>query len=235
MYYVEQDLKGKAMSLPVVLPLIVKGMLDSNPYMKGHTAQEYFNQEFLNTGIMDWLSNKQMTTGDIDNAWANQAHQGQWTIFEPDGKIKMRNIMNEQCYQYFLNLYNANKDTYTQKAGIPLPSHRGTMEDLHFALASNDLTKGWNPSHAILMFHSTDDTVVPYVNATKAKNSLGQWNVLHTSTLGHDHSDSGQDFFKSDDNWELAKKLNLRLFIAKKKLCDLPWSGQTTSNIPQSW
>ena len=235
MYYVEQDLKGKAMSMPVVLPLIVKGMLDSNPYMRGHKAEDYFQQEFLDTGIMDWLTQKQKSTDDIENAWAAQASSGEWTIFEPNGKIKMRNIMNQQCYQYFVDLYNANKDTYTQKAGIPLPSHRGIMEDLHLALASNDMTKGWTPAHAILLFHSTDDTVVPYVNATKAKNSLGNWAVLHPSSLGHDHVASGTDFFKSDNNWQLVKKLDLRLFIAKKKVCDLPWSGQTTSSIPQSW
>ena len=38
------------------------------------------------------------------------------------------------------------------------------MEDLHRALESNNLTKGWTPQHRIAFFHSSYDTVVPYEN-----------------------------------------------------------------------
>lgn len=62
MYYMKNDLAGKKMSMPVVLPLIIKGMLDTNPYMKGHTADEYFRPEFLACGIMDWLTKKEKST-----------------------------------------------------------------------------------------------------------------------------------------------------------------------------
>ena len=240
MYYVKNDLENKKMSMAVVLPLIIKGMLDSNPYMKSHKASDYFRQEFLDTGIMGWLNDKNMSTDDIENAWAQMAKNGQTTIFDTNGHALMRNIMNQECYSYFAALYEQNKNTFTQAAGVPLPTHRGTIEDLHFALASNDLTMGWVPQHTIMLFHSTDDTVVPYENFTRVSTGLSNegasgWVKTHTSRLGHDHVDSGTDFFKSDDNWELAGELSLRVFIAKDKLTKLHWRGQTTSSMSAYW
>ena len=230
MYYIKRDQQNQRMSMAVVLPLIVKGMLDTNPYMKTHKASDYFRQDFLDTGIMDWLEKKQLSTDDIKAKFSKLGGK-----FDRNGEVLMRDIMTDQCYQYFLNLYNQYWASYAKVGGVPLPEHRGVMEDLHLALASNDMTYGWTPQHAILMFHSTSDTVVPYDNAKKAKNAFGDWAVLHTSTLGHDHVPAGTDFFQSDDNMDLVKKLSIRTFIAKKKLCDLPWNGQTTDNIPKSW
>ena len=40
MYYVKNDLEGKTMSMAVVLPLIIKGMLDTNPYMRNHKPED---------------------------------------------------------------------------------------------------------------------------------------------------------------------------------------------------
>lgn len=239
MYYVGRDIDNKKMSMAVVLPLIIKGMLDSNPYMKTHKAEDYFTQEFLNTGIMNWLNNKQMTTDEIAAKWGEMAKNGETTIFDTNGKALMRDIMNEQCYNYFVNLYNQYSSVYTT-SGVPQPEHRGVMEDLHLALASNDITTGWVPQHSIMLFHSTDDTVVPYDNLKKALSGIAlesdsRWIKQHVSSLGHDHVDSGTDFFKSDDNWELLGKLDLRIFTAKHKLCELPWNGQTISSMSNNW
>ncbi|MBR5101890.1 MAG: hypothetical protein IK092_02055, partial [Muribaculaceae bacterium] len=234
MYYMQKDIEGNYMSMPVVLPLIVKGMLDSNPYMRAHKANEYFTQEFLDTGVMDWIATKQFTTDDIDKKWQELAKNGQTTVFDTNGRARMRDIMNTECYNYFRNLYDQYQSTY-MTTGIPLPAHRGVIEDLHFALASNDMTEGWTPKHALLLFHSNSDNVVPYVNAQRAKANLKSWAVLHTSQLGHDHVDAGTDFFKADETIDVAKNFSIRAYIAKKKLCDLSWNGQTTSNIPTSW
>ena len=151
----------------------------------------------------------------------------------------MRNIMNEQCLKYFTDIYNSNKDKYKTADGIPLPTKRGVMEDLHLALASNDMTEGWTPTHHILLFHSKADTTVPYDNAERAVAKLGKWAVLHTSDLGRDHVDAGQDFFagetKSDgDKISLFIKDDLRVALAIKKLIDIPYKGQTAGGI-SSW
>lgn len=235
MFYMKQDLEGKEMQMPVVLPLIVKGMLDSNPYMRNHNFTDYFRQDFLDTGIMDWLTEKTLTTDDIEHKWATDGHAAYPNLFNSSGKAKMRNIMTEGCYNYFKNLYEQYSSTYMTASGVPLPTKRGVYEDLHYALASNDLTEGWSPQHAILMFHSNSDNVVPYNNAERASANLGKWVVLHTSKLGHDHVPAGTDFFQSDDKLDIVKELSIRTFIAKKKICDLPWNGQTTGSIPSSW
>ena len=62
--------------------------------------------------------------------------------------------MTDTCYKYFKHL----------TANTPVPTKPGLMEDLHRALESNNLTKGWTPQHRVAFFHSTYDTVVPYEN-----------------------------------------------------------------------
>lgn len=235
MYYVSQQKDNQPMSMPVVLPLIVKGMLDTNPYMKSHKAEEYFNPKFLETGIMDWIASKEKSTTDIDNEikrlyndgkGGNKDYYHDVFIKYTDGKDEkvsayLNNIMNADCYAYFSKLYEDYKDTYTSADGIPLPAHRGVMEDLHFALASNDLTSGWQPTHAITLFHSKGDRVVPYVNAERAKNALGSKVKLITAPNGQDHGESGVDFFKGDDNGDVAldRMLSLRLFDLVREMC----------------
>lgn len=235
MYYMERDIAGHKMSMAVVLPLIIKGMLDTNPYMKTHKAEDYFTEEFLSTGIMRWLTDKVKSTDDIEDSWASQAQSGMTTIFDNSGHAMMRDIMKPECYNYFKAIYEANKNTYMLKEGIPLPTHRGLMEDLHFALASNDMTRGWTPEHAVFLFHSTDDTVVPYVNFTKAQNSFGRWVVPRTISIGRDHVPSGEVFFRGIDNDDIIKHFTLHIYMGKKQLCELPYSGQTISSMPSSW
>ena len=230
MYYVEQEKKGELMAMPIVLPLIVKGMLDSNPYMVSHKVEEYCNPKFLETGIMDWLASKEVPTYEVWNKFKTLYEEGMdgdtlyfRDIFvgrkNSDGKIeyscKLSSIMNAECYAYFSKLYDDNKDTYTSADGIPLPKKRGVMEDLHLALASNDITKGWNPRHTAYLFHSKGDTTVPYVNALKAQNTMGFRAHVITAPNGLDHGDSGKDFFRGDsDIWDIVfeRTLNLRLY-----------------------
>ena len=241
MYYVGSDQMDKIMSMPVVLPLIVKGMLDTNPYMRAHKAADYFNPKFLETGIMDWIGSKKMSTGDIENAFKKLYDEGKngdknyyRDILEPNGSAKMRKIMNQNCYEYFLDKWNRYNKKYKTKEGIPLPDKRGVMEDLHLALASNDMTEGWVPRHHILLFHSDWDTTVPYDNAERAKAQLGKWAVLHKSTLKHDHNDSGTDFFSGDGKTQNIRLQNLRVSIALGTIMSQPVKGQKEGSIT-SW
>ena len=245
MYYVKNDIDNTPMSLPVVLPLIVKGMLDTNPYMLTHKAEDYFTPKFLETGIMDWLTKKEKNSGDIENEFKNLYTQGKdgdntyyRNILTGDGRAMMRNIMNAECLEYFTNIYNTYKDQYKTAAGIPLPTKRGVMEDLHLALASNDMTEGWTPKHHILLFHARTDTTVPYDNAERAVAKLGNWAVLHTSNYIREHVDAGQDFFAGetkdlDDQIVLVIEDDLRVAVAIKKLIELPYTGQTAGAISE--
>ena len=239
-YNTTTDHRKGTSTYPIVVPLIVKGMLDTNPYMRAHKAADYFNPKFIETGILDWIGQKKKTTGDIENAFKDCYYNGKngdktyfRDILEPNGSAKMRNIMNKECLDYFTNIYDKYKDKYKTAEGIPLPEKRGVMEDLHMALASNDLTNGWEPKHHILLFHSNADTTVPYDNAERAKAKLGDWAVLHTANLKHDHVDSGKDFFAGDDNGKILVNDNLRITFAIKALVDLPYQGQTKGAIKE--
>ena len=68
LYYVKQYRDGDPLSMPVVMPLILKGMCDSNPYMKNHQVSDYLKPSFLNSGILNWLTDKIKTTDDIEDA-----------------------------------------------------------------------------------------------------------------------------------------------------------------------
>lgn len=240
MYYMKRDKENHKMPMAEVLPLIVKGMLDTNPYMLTHSAGDYFVGKFLDTGIMDWLTSKEMTTGDIEKGFKKCYEEGKYgreeyyrDIFNEKGRARLRDIMKPDCYKYFEDLYNQYKDTYNTAAGIPLPTKRGVMEDLHLALASNDVTDGWKPRHTILLFHSNVDNVVPYANAQRAVAKLGKWAVLHTADLEHDHGDSGVDFFAGDGKESVIGNDNLRITLAIKKLIDLPYSGQKEGAVTE--
>ena len=237
MYYVGQEKSGQQLSMPVVLPLIVKGMLDTNPYMVSHKAEDYFNPKFLETGVMDWLASKEKSTVDIEGEFkrlyeegkdgdvnyyrdifvkgTSRGRQGDKMADITVYRARLSGVVNAECYAYFSALYDKYKNKYTSASGIPLPIRRGVMEDLHLALASNDMTKGWQPRHVAYLFHSTGDTVVPYVNAQKAKNTLGSWVTLESAPNHLDHVDSGTDFFKGDSDIAdivFNRTINLRLY-----------------------
>ena len=108
------------------------------------------------------------------------------------------------------------------------------MEDLHLALASNDITNGWTPRHHILLFHSTGDTTVPYDNAERAVAQLGSWAVLHKADNKQDHIESGKDFFRGDSNAGVFFHDNLRISSAMRAIMGLPYKGQKSGDI-KSW
>lgn len=200
MYYVWQYAEHHSpLSMPVVMPLILKGMCDSNPYMKNHQVSDYLSSDFLATNILQWLTDKEKTTEDITQEWL-WYYMGIPDHVTPDGEVLtlgLDYVLGTGGYNFFRNLYNAYSSTYTSAAGVPLPTKRGLFEDLHYALESNNLTKGWVPQHTVCLYHSYDDSVVPEVNRQSALNSLGDWVVqLHASGVWqYDHVGSGRQFY----------------------------------------
>ena len=201
MYYVKQYNDNKTMSMPVVLPLILKGMCDWNPYMKNHQVSDYLKDSFLTSGILGWLNQKEKTTDDITEAWE--------TYFGDNWPLKLSDVINPTGLAFFQTLYTANSSTYTSTTGVPLPTQRGLMQDLQFALASNNLTKGWTPQHAMFLYHSYDDNVVPEDNRESAGNSFGQWVIkLHASgALQYDHVGTGRQFYVGTAEFAAIREL----------------------------
>ena len=198
LYYTGRDNSGYELSMPVVLPLILKGMCDNNPYMKNHQMSDYFVDRFLETGIIEWLENKEMTTDDITDAWQALYNASDYfhSVLTSDGKAYLCNILKPEFITYLRVIRSANP--YFTSVPVPLPTHRGLVEDVHFALESNCTIRGWQPEHAIFLYHSYEDTVVPEVNRESAGNALGEWVIkLHASvgSVQFDHVGTGREFF----------------------------------------
>lgn len=192
-YYIREN--DGLLKMPVVLPLILKGMLDSNPYMREHKMEDYLVKRFIDTGIVQWIIDKndpgkEKTTDDITKALDELYEDyGFDDILENDGMAYINKIMVPEVYAYFSNNDNFNS----------LPTVRGVCEDLHMALESNNLTKGWTPTHPVKLWHYRSDTVVPYDNATSANQNLGSQCSLYTAGTGidpgWDHVGGGRVFY----------------------------------------
>ena len=188
--------RKEKVSMPIVMPLILKGMCDSNPLMKQHYVDDYLSMKFLLTESIKFIEAKandkkgdQYDTERINKEYVKMLREGKtgtyvkhfheddgtftftmhrtpeefqevMELYDPGFWSKMRahgkldSIMTPTCLAYFKNL----------TADTPVPTTSGLMEDLHRALESNNLTKGWTPQHRVAFFHSTYDTVVPYEN-----------------------------------------------------------------------
>ncbi len=184
-------------SMPIVMPLILKGMCDSNPLMKQHYVEDYLSMDFLFTESILFLECKQCE--DPDDQYNTDRINEEYLDMLKNGKLALYfkrfheygdnyAVMSKQCspsdYAKVLERYNPGflKDAvaHGKLAGMmtptcleyfrnltpdtPVPTEPGLMEDLHRALESNNLTKGWTPQNRIAFFHSTYDTVVPYEN-----------------------------------------------------------------------
>ena len=201
-------------SMPVVLPLIVKGMIDSHPQMKNHKASDYFSKQLLDTGIMDWLQEKQKSTIDIAKAWIDMAENGltakDGTHYSPEqmkslfpdysytqaltGKdysiaADLSKMLDPDLFDYLNDISNYEKE-YSFFNG-------DKIQDLMAALESNSTVKGWEPVHRIVMLHSKYDTVVPFSNLLKFTGSHPDANIRTVYYGTKDHQKTGANFFLS--------------------------------------
>ena len=173
--------------MPVALPLIIKGMLDYNPYMRRHAMSDYFNQRFLNTGIVEWIEKKEKDTGKIQNELKQTFN------FQKDAKgeyIKVSEIFNPDAFEF---MSKKMKGEPTEK--------NPKFDDLYTALTVNNLTEGWKPKHPIYLFHSKVDEVVPISNAESAyqkmRTDANPTIIKYTYTDKGNHGDSGSSFYFS--------------------------------------
>ena len=180
-YGMTTDHREDQVTLPIVLPMIMNGMIVGNSTMARHTLGDYFAQSFLDTGVMDWLNTKTMSNDDINKAWLSQMDNGSVTIggknypapanmkemffkHEIPGIIwgtqtvvwaKLDKIFTPGFYSYLKNPANFNS----------APAVTGdAYEDMRYALESNNVCRDWQPQHRIQFAHSKGDMIVPYAN-----------------------------------------------------------------------
>ena len=179
-------------TLPMVMPMIVKGALDTHPAMKGHTLEDFFSQQFLDTGIMNWLASKSYTTGDISKLWYNQLQNGLYA----NGRRYTSAQMAELFYSPSKNEVWGKLD----KMFTPgFKNFAGKWQDLYQAMADNSLAAGWKPQHRIQFVHSRGDMVVPFSNYLSFRDAHAEdedeWFRLDDSLTPQDHMAAGTNFF----------------------------------------
>ena len=165
--------KKESVSMPIVMPLILKGMCDRNPFMRQHQVSDYLTEKFLNTGAIVWINAKsepdrkhQFSTGTITKRFRDMREHGHSTYSRKEMEAMFFQDIGDNVHAYLSEMLVPEGLAYfrTLKEDGPVPTERGLMQDLHRALASNSLVSGWTPTHRIGFYHSTYDTVVPYAN-----------------------------------------------------------------------
>lgn len=212
LYYLEQDRLGKEMALPVVLPLMLKALCDYDEVMAGHQVSDYLEERFLETGVLDWLSAKEKTSGDIAEAWKQLYKNGKdgdktyyRSVLTSDGCAYLRNILKPEMLNYLSDLLDDHPDYAT--AVIPLPEGGTSAEDLHLALEHNNLTRDWEPAYPVCLYHSTGDEVVPFQNYQSASTHLGTQVYFYPSTRNGTHYSTGVEFFMNPVREECIQML----------------------------
>ena len=194
-------------TMPVAVAMLVKGLLESDPLMSTHQLEDYFSSEFVQTGIFQWIDNKanpdmEMTASEITRALYRLCRNGgngltasQCRKLFPDYGYSLihgyhaygdlRHMLTGEAYHYLSNADSLER----------MPVGGNAMQDLHLALLRNTITADWIPSHPVALFHSTDDTVVPFENFKSAYHTFNDWCTLHVDTTStSDHVDACREF-----------------------------------------
>ena len=193
-------------TMPMVIPMIIKGMLDTHPDMAGHTLQDYLSQQFLDTGIMEWLASKDFSTTEISKKWYQQLQNG----LDANG----RHYSKEQMAELFYSPKSGEVWAHLEKVFTPglyeylsnpenldvVPTNQGDVwQDLHRAMVDNNVVKGWEPQHRIQFVHSRGDMVVPYANYLTFCDAHpfeeGNMYRIDDSVTPSDHTSVGTTFF----------------------------------------
>ena len=204
-YGVETAHRKGIATLPVVVPLIMKGLCDAHPDMKSYGIGNYLSQQLLDTGVLDWIDSKAFTTDEIAEKWYDQLQAGVDTLgrhYTPEqmadmfespktGKVwgRIEKMFTPAVYEYLSDA--SHFDAVPEVAA-------NAAQALHRAMSDNSLTVGWEPQHRIQFFHSKGDVIVPYGNylAFRDAHLQGENSIyrLEDTFSNSDHFDAGATF-----------------------------------------
>lgn len=205
-YGVETTHRKGLVTLPAVVPMILKGMLDTHPDMKAYKIEDLLSQQLLDTGVFGWIDSKaynldnisfelyQKLQNGIDTLGRKYTPEQMAEMFESPkvGKVwgKMEKMFSPAVYEYLSNA--SNFDAVPEVA-------TNVGQALHRALADNSVTTGWEPKHRIQFFHSKYDVIVPYGNYQSFRDAhpQGEGNLFRLNDTFNtgDHMDAGTGFF----------------------------------------
>ena len=178
--------------MPIAAALMLKSAVDTQKDLKGLRLADLCTQEFIETGIFDWIQEKNYITEDIQNMLLfHSASKGGFLMYcwsEDDNKFlpfDNEHIRNGDKLREW-NLEYGTASSYCTPEAMFTPEvleffktgQISNMEDparnalyqklvaLREVLERNSLTYGWSPKagSGFTFFHSWKDEVVPYVN-----------------------------------------------------------------------
>ena len=205
--------KGTA-TMPVVLPLIIKGVLNSHPEMKGYKLEDFLSQQFLDTGIIEWINSKEYSTEDIEKKLVQLVENGltaNGRTYTPEQMAEMFEVKSvSNMFGSYKTVWGKTKKMFTPAAytyfantdnfqAVP-PQATDANTALHRAFAQNSVVNGWQPRHRIVFLHSKNDMAVPYANYLSFRNAHANdegtmFKVYDDAFSTDDHVDGGFKFF----------------------------------------
>ena len=210
--YMEQDRDGKEMSMPIVIPLMLKALCDYDKTMANHQIGDFVDERFLETGVLDLIASKEKSIDDITDFWKQLYKDGMkgdkgyfHAVLTRDGKAKLKNILKPELYDFLRELLDKNPDYST--SDIPLPEPGSLAGDLLHALEHSNLTKEWIPIHPVCLYHSTGDEVVPFENYLIAASNFGDQAMFYSPFFNSNHVNTGQEFFVSEQRLDCIRFL----------------------------
>ena len=186
--YIEDD----RLYMPVAAALLLKGAVDTNPRMRelGCRYEDFCTKDYVDTGIFDWLTEKKMTTDDIQrrlidigadvsgqygyqgnfhmNVWSNTKKQ--FLPYTKDVDKEANNFdlstSKAKCYCTVNQCFKQGVIDFFRegKVGGDVPADK--LRALEQCLTENQLFYHWTPNQdsGFTFFHSTKDEVVPICN-----------------------------------------------------------------------
>lgn len=142
--------KDQDLEYPCVLPLIVAAAKEAygDGCMRTVEIEDYFSEEFKETGIIELIKNKDMTTVDLNSEIRSKMK----------GRLRPVDVFSKLLI---------NKDTRE------LNTESNEYKCLMRAMQTNELAKGWSPKHRLTFFHLEQDGVVPYANFEEVRSEGG--------------------------------------------------------------
>ncbi|MCC8176765.1 MAG: lipase family protein [Bacteroidales bacterium] len=182
MKYVEEN----KVNMPCVLPLIIKGMVDANPYIKGkYTADSFMSTDLVASGALDDIASKAYTTDDINDRIKAYSTAHDNCLTNADGVCTFEKMVVPGLYKYFTG------QSMTRSEAKPYVA-------LAKALELNNLTKDWTPTLPMICFHSVGDEVVPFCNYESAKSAFsgsGYFRGVRYTGMTQSHVGTGTTYY----------------------------------------
>lgn len=186
---VKQYIAKNKVYMPVAVALIVKGMCDTSPALKGkYTPEDFLTEKFINTGVLKMITDKNKSTTDIQKEMLNHSksyshneRDKYFIMYQKEGGFldihpTFQLYSNENFKKYpwtklgkAMTSYAETTDVFQEDVikffkGEDVGSSKEKMKALTEALNDNILYNGWEPKHPTFLIHSQGDEVVPIDN-----------------------------------------------------------------------